>query len=107
MRVKKHLAITLIIAVIMLTVFPTEVAFAASDYSYIKVKLSSMGSVTSVNFTVNGEYYIKENPYYTLVRGKTYTVKVSGKRCRTCGWKFKHIFRNFSNICQMRKFKLR
>lgn len=78
MRVKKHLAIILITALIVLSVLPTEVAEAASDYSYIKVKLSSMGSVTSAKFTVNGEYYIKENPYYTLVRGKTYTVKKSG-----------------------------
>ena len=78
MRVKKHLAIILIAAVIILSVWPAGVAEAASDYSYIKVKLASMGSVTSVSFTVNGEYYVKENPYYTLVRGKTYTVKVSG-----------------------------
>ncbi len=78
MRVKKHLALILILAVLFVSVFPTGTAYAASDYSYIKVKLSSMGSVTNVKFTVNGDYYIKENPYYTLVRGKTYTIKSSG-----------------------------
>lgn len=78
MRVKKHLALLLAISMIVLLLFPTTTAMAASDYSYIKVKLSSMGSVTSVNFTVNGDYYIKENPYYGLVRGKTYSIKASG-----------------------------
>jgi hypothetical protein len=78
MRVKKHLALIMILAVVFASVFPTKAAYAASDYSYIKVKLASMGLVTSVKFTVNGEYYIKENPYYTLVRGKTYSIKISG-----------------------------
>ncbi len=78
MRVKKHLAVVLAVFMIAMILLPTTTAEAASNYSYIKVKLSSMGSVTSVKFTINGEYYIKDNPYYELVRGKTYTIKTSG-----------------------------
>ena len=50
-------------------VLPLETVYAA-DYSYIKVKLSSMGSVTSISFKVNGSYYIKENPYYNALQVK-------------------------------------
>ncbi|MCK5129880.1 MAG: SH3 domain-containing protein [Clostridiales bacterium] len=78
MRAKRHLVIIMVLAMIMMSLLPVGEASAASDYSYIKVKLSSMKSVTSAKFTVNGEYYIRENPYYTLVRGKTYTVRTSG-----------------------------
>ena len=53
-------------------------SYYAADYSYIKVKLASMGSVSSVNIKIDGSYYIKESPYYPLVRGKSYVIKTSG-----------------------------
>ncbi len=64
-------------ALVVSFVMPIETAYAA-DYSYIKVKLSSMGSVSSISIKINGSYYLKESPYYPLVNGKSYTIKTSG-----------------------------
>jgi len=67
----------IIVALVAGFVLPLETAYAA-DYSYIKVKLSSMGSVSSVSIKIDGSYYIKESPYYPLEKGKSYTIKNSG-----------------------------
>jgi len=50
-------------------------AYAAIDYSTIRVKLDSMGSVSSISVIVQGSYTIKENSSVKLEQ-KTYTVKV-------------------------------
>ena len=74
---KKILSLIILAALVVSFVMPLETAYAA-DYSYIKVKLASMGSVSSINIKINGSYYLKESPYYPLVKDKSYTIKTSG-----------------------------
>ncbi|HHU48103.1 MAG: SpoIID/LytB domain-containing protein [Caldicoprobacterales bacterium] len=66
-------------------------AYAAVDYSTIRVKLSSMGTKTSIPVTVQGSYTIKENPSVQLEQ-RTYTVRLeNGKLILTDGsksWSF-------------------
>ena len=51
-------------------------ATAAVDYSTIRVKLTSMGALTSTSFVVKGDYSIKEDSSITLVRDTSYTLRL-------------------------------
>ena len=62
-------------------------AYAAVDYSTIRVRLNSMGSKTSIPVTVQGSYTIKEDSSIKLEQ-KTYTVRIEkGKLVLTDGSK--------------------
>ncbi|HHY81768.1 MAG TPA: SH3 domain-containing protein [Clostridiales bacterium] len=80
-------------------------AYAAVDYNIIKVKLSSMGTPTSIEVTVEGDYSIKENSSIALEQKKTYTIKLNngslvltdGTNSWTLGTKFTFI-RNYGSL---------
>lgn len=57
---------------------PVTVASAATDYSVINVKLSSMGSPSSVQLQVKGVYQIAEADGVELVSNTTYTISAKG-----------------------------
>ena len=74
---KKLIAVA-VAMMLMLALFVPTFASAATDYSYIKVKLSSMGNPASVQFKVAGAYRIAENSAVDLFPGITYTIKAEG-----------------------------
>ena len=58
---RRLLAILVTLAVVLNFVWVKPApAYAAIDYNSIRVRLSSMGSITSVPVTVQGGYTIKE-----------------------------------------------
>ena len=76
---KRRVSLFLVVLLIATLCLPA-VASAAVDYSYIKVRLTSMGSPSSVTFVVKGAYRIAEAPAVDLYPGVTYTMKVSGDK---------------------------
>ena len=50
-------------------------AYAADNYNTIRVSLTSMGSKTSIAFTVQGDHAVKGNPSIKLEQ-KEYTVRL-------------------------------
>jgi SpoIID/LytB domain protein len=76
-RFRKLYAVVLVGALLLAALNPT-VATAAVDYSYIKVKLTSMGTPSSVQFKVAGAYRIAEASGVDLFPNITYTIKTDG-----------------------------
>ena len=85
---RRLLAILVTLAVVLNFVWVKPApAYAAIDYNSIRVRLSSMGSITSVPVTVQGGYTIKEDSSIKLEQ-KAYTVKLqNGKLVLTDGSK--------------------
>ena len=76
---KKKLFCFIVVCFTMLLaccVFSTEEAQAATDYSIVRVKLS-IGSPTSYDFKLDGNFALAEKSNLALSRGK-YTVKKDG-----------------------------
>ena len=66
------------LAVLVLTIcMPSDVGYAASDYSFIRVLLSTPHNTEAHTITVVGSYTIKEKADYKVTAGK-YTVKLNG-----------------------------
>ncbi|MFR4251118.1 MAG: GBS Bsp-like repeat-containing protein [Christensenellales bacterium] len=66
------------LAVLVLTIcMPSDVGYAASDYSFIRVLLSTPHNTAAHTITVAGSYTIKEKADYKVTAGK-YTVKLNG-----------------------------
>ncbi len=74
---RKLTAIAVVMVLILTMIAPTF-ASAATDYGTVKVKLSSMGSPSSVQFKVAGAYRVAENSSVDLFPGITYTAKAEG-----------------------------
>lgn len=72
--------ISLLVASHLLGIGGGSHAEAATDYSIVKVALTSMGAPKSVTVKVEGNYSIPEKPELAVKEGKSYTIKVeSGK----------------------------
>ncbi|MDO4567840.1 MAG: SpoIID/LytB domain-containing protein, partial [Clostridia bacterium] len=56
---RKYVAIALALVFVLMYI-PTDVAFAASDYDYVRVKLTT-NNATSLTVSVSGQYFIEEN----------------------------------------------
>lgn len=74
---KKFVAMA-VASILILTMFIPTVAIAAQDYSYVKVKLTTMDDHTSVQFKVAGAYRIAEKSTVDLYPGIVYTMKTDG-----------------------------
>ena len=79
MKKTAKLILACLMAALMLALtFPVPVIAAADKASFVRVRLDSMGTPSSLTMQVNGVYYIQEDPSIELVEGKSYTFKASG-----------------------------
>jgi stage II sporulation protein D len=82
MPLKRVLAIfiSLLVSFYLLGIGGGRRAEAATDYSIVKVALTSMGAPKSVTVKVEGNYSIPEKTDLSVQAGKSYTIKVESGR---------------------------
>lgn len=71
------IAILAVCLIITGTFFDRKMASAATDTRYIRVRLTSYGTLSSTTMKINGSYYIREAPGIPLNRGTVVGFSVS------------------------------
>lgn len=77
MSFKNRVIAAFLALLIMAAPIFSGVATAAKDVRYIRVLLSSYGTVSRATLKINGSYYLKEYPDIPLTRGTSVTISVS------------------------------
>ena len=91
------LTMACLLAVLMVAMsFQLPASAATSTGSYVRVRLDSMGTPSSVTMKINGAYYIEEDPTIALTRGNSYTFKVKDGK----------IMLNDLPVCRAAKFRV-
>ncbi|MBE5761421.1 MAG: SpoIID/LytB domain-containing protein, partial [Clostridiales bacterium] len=82
-RLRKYLSVflALVMCITLIPVFRPDTAYAATD-GMIRVKMESMGSISSVTMKINGSYGISGHGEVALDKGRSITVSASGSTVR-------------------------